>query len=327
MSDAVSAYDFTTARRGYAPEQVERAVTALVAQRDDAWERLSLLGAEIRELETGLATALQAAEDAPPPDFGLLGERAAGLLAMAEAEAAAVREEAARTAGQLRKLALDDAKRQTDSADSAAKAARSSADEEAEQTLAQARARAAELLEAAERESRETRETAEREAAERRELAEQQRRESEAELAARLRQAVEEAATDNAREQEIEDRIAAVGERRDRESAQHRNAVGARVQELDAEARTRAERLLDRARAEAERIAAGAEREQRAYEERREQVQLHLGHIRQTLATLTGMAATPSVPAPATEPDSETAEIPLPPAQRTGPTGEDHRPA
>ena len=39
MSDAVSQYGFTVGRRGYAPEQVDRSLVALTAQRDAAWER------------------------------------------------------------------------------------------------------------------------------------------------------------------------------------------------------------------------------------------------------------------------------------------------
>ncbi|MFD7833448.1 hypothetical protein ACFV6I_39030, partial [Kitasatospora sp. NPDC059803] len=49
MSDAVPEYGFTSARRGYAPEQVDRALTALTAQRDEAWERLSVLGSGLRQ--------------------------------------------------------------------------------------------------------------------------------------------------------------------------------------------------------------------------------------------------------------------------------------
>ncbi|MFF4651254.1 hypothetical protein [Streptomyces sp. NPDC001380] len=365
MSDAVSAYDFTTARRGYAPEQVARAVTALVTQRDEAWERLSVLGARIREMEAELAAAVQAAEEAPPPDFSQLSARAAGLLSGAGAEAETVVQEAERAAAQLHRLAVQEAQRQSGHAAEAAGAARAGADADAEQLLEQARAAAAKLREEAAQESAELLAAAERDAAAVRGRAEQEAERSRSELAARQKAADEEAAASLAREEELEERINAVAERRDQESARHRQSVLARVSEIDEEARVRAERILDRARQEAERITAASEREQRTYEERQELVQVHLDHIRQTLSALTNMptaagagTAAFSVPAPAAEalpvaaaavrpvrsvgavdgvphdpahdPDSDTAEIPLPaapppPAQRTGSTGEERR--
>lgn len=102
MSDAIPSYGFTAARRGYAPEQVDRALAALTAQRDAAWQRLSQLGARIRDLETALETARQEAAEAPAPDYTALSEQAADLMAIAENEARNIRDKAERFAEDTR---------------------------------------------------------------------------------------------------------------------------------------------------------------------------------------------------------------------------------
>jgi hypothetical protein len=315
MSHAVTANGFAAARRGYAPQQVDRVVSALVAQRDEAWERLGALGGLLREAEAERSAMAEAAEQAPPPEYSALSERAAGILAMAEAEAAAVRDQAAQAAERLRMEVFDEAQAMERKAATYAESIRAVADREAADILGWSRETAERLLVEAERESAMESAAAADYAAGVRARAEEGRQRAEEELMVARRAADEEEAAAEALARMEEDRVTVVAEQRMAEAGKHGETVRGRVRELEVEAQARAERMLDRAGREVLRIAELTEREQIAQAAELEKVQQQLDHIRQILATLTGMTSGRAGVSPWPGDDgSGTADIPLPPS-------------
>ncbi|MFJ2575468.1 hypothetical protein [Kitasatospora aureofaciens] len=320
MSDAVPQYGFTPARRGYAPEQVDRALAALTAQRDEAWERLSVLGAGIRQMEGRLAEIRQAAEDAPAPDYQVLSEQAAGLAAMAENEARAVREKAERFAEDLRDEVYEAGQAADHAAKEYATTTRAEADQAARRTDERTRAEAETLRADADRESRTARDGATAYAAKVRVAAAEASEQAEAELAERRRTADEIFAEAQTRADAEDAEVSATAERRVKEAEQHRETVLGRIKQLETEAQAKADQLIEQARREAEKINAASEREQREFAARQETVQQHLDHIKATLASLTGAAvgqieavkeaaaAAAAVPAPAAAEDAASAD-------------------
>ncbi|NED00955.1 cellulose-binding protein, partial [Streptomyces sp. SID6648] len=91
----VSAFDVVGVRgKGYRPEQVDRAMAALTAERDGALAeiaRLTRLGEELHAEAARLAETVAAL---PVQDYAELGERAQRILALAESEAEALEAEA-----------------------------------------------------------------------------------------------------------------------------------------------------------------------------------------------------------------------------------------
>ncbi|MFJ6776348.1 hypothetical protein ACIQOV_36235 [Kitasatospora sp. NPDC091257] len=290
MSDAVPQYGFTQARRGYVPEQVDRALAALTAQRDEAWERLSVLGAGIRQMEARLADIRRTAEEAPEPDYQVLSEQAAGLAAMAENEARAVREKAERFAEDLR----DEVYEAGQAADRAAKeystTTRTDADAAARRTEERTRAEAEGIRSDTDRESRSARDAATAYAAKVRVAAAEASEQAEAELAARRRKADETFAAAQAAADAEDAEVSATAERKVKEAEQQRETVLNRIKQLETDAQAKADQLVEQARREAEKINAESEREQREFDTRLETVQQHLDHIKATLASLTGAA-------------------------------------
>ncbi|MFE0777567.1 cellulose-binding protein, partial [Streptomyces sp. NPDC058861] len=72
--------------RSYRPEQVDRFLAGLSAERDDARERAVLLTALVAERETELAGLRELVGTLPPQRYESLGERARKILEFAEAE-------------------------------------------------------------------------------------------------------------------------------------------------------------------------------------------------------------------------------------------------
>ncbi|WP_344339522.1 hypothetical protein, partial [Kitasatospora putterlickiae] len=290
MSDAVPQYGFTVARRGYAPEQVDRALTALTAQRDEGWERLSVLGAGLREMERRLAEIKQAAADAPEPDYQVLSDEAAGLARMAEGEARAVRDKAERFAEDLRDEVYEAGQALDRAAKEYATTTRTEADAAARRTDERTRAEAEAIRAETDREVRAVRDAATAHAAKVRVAAAEASERAEAKLA-ELRRKADEMFAEAQAEADAEDAaVSATAERRVKEAEQFRETVLGQIKQSDAEAQARADQLIEQARREAERINAASEREQREYATRLETVQQHLDHIKATLASLTGAA-------------------------------------
>src|SRR5579885_2206162 len=140
MSDSFTPPGFGLTRRGYAVDQVDRALAELTRARDAAWERVGRLSAEVRELEQQIERARAAAEQAPEPSFGQLSERAAHILDMVESEGKAIRAEALAEAERFAEEARAAAKRIAEGAAEAAGQVRGRADDDHRREVERARA-------------------------------------------------------------------------------------------------------------------------------------------------------------------------------------------
>ncbi|MDH6136382.1 hypothetical protein P3T37_005807 [Kitasatospora sp. MAA4] len=340
MSDAVPSYGFTAARRGYAPEQVDHALLSLTAQRDEAWQRLSMLGAHIRALEIQLAETVQSAADAPAPDYAVLSEQALALMAMAENEAQAVRDKAERFAEDTRDTVYEAGQALGKAATEYAETTRTEADLAARRTDERTRAEAEKLRGEADRDSRALRDAATGEAAKIRVEAAEAGERAEVRLAELRREADERFAVEEAAAVAEEATFSVAAERRLREAEQYRESVLGLIKQTDTDAQAKADQLLDQARREVERINAEIARDRAEFEKRQETVQTHLDHIKGTLASLTGKAVGMIEPgidgpvaAPAAEPvaaepvaaepvasEADTGEVPVPVRSQDAPT-------
>ncbi|MCW8221182.1 cellulose-binding protein, partial [Streptomyces griseolus] len=95
----VSAFDVVGMRgRGYRPEQVDRTVAALLGERNGALDQMSRLTALVEERSAESARLREVVASLAPQTYASLGERARRILALAEAEAEAVRAAAAEEA-------------------------------------------------------------------------------------------------------------------------------------------------------------------------------------------------------------------------------------
>ncbi|MEY9945533.1 hypothetical protein [Kitasatospora sp. GAS1066B] len=344
MSDAIPSYGFTAARKGYAPEQVDRSLAALTAQRDHAWHRLSRLGAQIRELEAALAAAQQAAAEAPEPDYSTLSEQAGDLMAIADNETRQIREKAERFAVQSRDAVAEAGRTQHAEATAYATATRAEADEAARRTEVSTRAEAEKQRAAADRDARAIQDAATAEAARIRVAAAEAGEQAEAELAERHRAADERFAAEEAAAAAADAKISLVADSRLKEAEQRRETTLGVIKQIDTDAQAKADQLIEAARREAEQINARTAAERAEFEKRLETVQTHLDHIKGTLASLTGKAvgmiepgeasaapapaapapaafapAGPAPAAPAPDSEAETGEVPLPAASETVP--------
>lgn len=320
MSDAVSQHGFTAARRGYAPEQVDRALAALTAERDHAWEQLSVLGTGLREMEKRLDEVTRAAADAPDPDFALLSEQAVKLMGIAQAEAVAVRE--------LAERAAEDAR---DDAYEAGQAAAAQAKEFAATTRGTpTRPPAGPTSGPGPRPSRSARPPTGRPGAPG--TARPPRRPRSGSPRPRPRSRPRTSSPSCAagptraspprrpRRTPRTPRSPRPPSSRLKEAEQHRESVLAQIKQADAQANAKAEELIAGARREAEKIHAESERGQREWAAEMEQVQQHLDHIKQTLAALTGaVVGQIEKPPVAPEPEPESGWRPRPQHRRTRP--------
>ncbi|WP_405390336.1 cellulose-binding protein [Streptomyces sp. NBC_01102] len=285
----VSAYDFVGVRgRGYRPEQVDRTVAVLSAERDGALDRLSRLTALAEELTAESARLGEEVASLAPQTYVSLGERVQEILALAEAESEASRGAALQAAQEVRDAADAVGRTLREAAREDAGGVRSAADARAEEVLAAARGTAGALVEEARAEADGTRGSAEAEMVETRRrtagvLAHQEQehagrgKAAEAELAAAEADAA-------AREAELTARAEVLLERARRELSETEEA--ARHGQEDAEAR--AAELLSGARVAEERVVRETERVLREHEEGREEARAHMAHVRSSLAALTG---------------------------------------
>ncbi|MFG2696230.1 hypothetical protein [Kitasatospora sp. NPDC048407] len=290
MSDAVSQYGFTVSRRGYAPEQVDAAVSALSRERDEAWERLSVLGSGLREMEKRLTDIQQAAEDAPDPDFGELSEQAAALLKIAQNEAEAIHNKAKRSGEDARDAAHEAGEAAARDAKQYAAKQREDTDRFARSTDERSRAEAERIRAQADAEARAVVHAATGHAARIRVSAADASEQSEVTLAERRRKADEEFATAEADADAAVAKITLAAETRVKEAEQHREAMLAEARRLDTQAQVKADAEIAAAKEKAARIKLASEREQADFTKRLDKVQTHLDHIKGTLASLTGAA-------------------------------------
>ncbi|WP_344447101.1 hypothetical protein, partial [Kitasatospora nipponensis] len=290
MSDAIPSYGFTAARRGYAPDQVDHAMAALTAQRDEAWQRLSLLGAQLRELEQRLVATRQAAADAPEPDYATLSEQAADLMAIADNEARAVRDKARQRSEETGRQVREAAQAAGTAATAYADATRAEAQQAARRIEERTRAEAEKLRGEADRDARAIRDGATGEAAKTRVAAAEAGERAEAKLAELRRDADQRFAAEEAAAAAEDAKISLAAERRLKEAEQHRENVLGLIKQTDTDAQAKADQLIDQARREAGRINAACVSEREAFDKKLATVQTHLDHIKGTLASLTGKA-------------------------------------
>jgi len=288
-SASVSAHGFVTVRgRGYRPGQVDAFTAALCRDRDAAWERAARLTVLAREMEAEAERMRETVARLAPQTYEALGERARRLFLLGEEEAAQVRERARREADE--RVAQGRAY-----ADGVCRAAREYADTLRVETEDRVRHR----LLAARAEADEIRVTARREVKERRTEAVAALREVRRRTVALLAdQAKDHAERWAAAERETAERAAALGARhasavaraeaalREAERACADAEEAARLRQEEAQAR--AAGIVAEARAREESVARETERVLREHGERRDDVQAHMDHVRESLAALMG---------------------------------------
>ncbi|MGW6533759.1 cellulose-binding protein [Streptomyces venezuelae] len=292
-----SPYGFVTVRgRGYRPEQVEAYAAGLSQDRDGAWERAARLTVLAKDMEVEAEHLRDVVSRLAPQTYETLGERARQILALAEAEAAAVRESAAA-----------EAQAATEDAEAGARELRESARAHAERVGADAEDRAGRRLQADRATADEIRISARqdvkawrgealaalREMRQRCEglLAEQEKEQGERWEAAEREAAEREAASDA----HYAERVAAAETRlSEAERAFAEAEESARHGQEDAEARG-AEIVAEAVLCE-ERVTRETERILREHGERWDEVRAHMDHVRSSLATLTGRAPAEETP-------------------------------
>ncbi|MFI9627116.1 cellulose-binding protein [Streptomyces sp. NPDC052042] len=292
--------------RGYRPEQVDRFLAGLVAERDESRERVSRLTAKLEELSAEAVRLREVVATLAPQDYASLGERAQRILALAEGEADSMRSAAQEEAQTVRDAADEAGRAVRGSARTDAEAMRAAAGEYAEETVAAARKDAVGIVAEAGTEAERTREDARFVMEETRRRTESVLAHQEQEHAERWKAAEDELAdaeaAQAARHDELTDQAEArlVEARRDRDRAEE----AARHTREDADAR--AAELTAAARAGEERVVRETERVLREHEEAREEVHAHMTHVRNSLAALTGrVAPAPAEEAPEAEPESD----------------------
>ncbi len=292
-----SPHGFTTVRgRGYRPRQVEAYAAGLSRERDEAWERAARLTVLAKDMEARAEQLRDAVSRLAPQTYETLGERARQILALAEAEAAAVGEAARAQARAETEEADAEAREVREAARAYADEVTAEADEWVRRRLLEDRATADDARISARRDVKEWRGealAALRETRQRCEglLAEREKEQAERWEAAEREIAERETAAD-ARDTE---RIAAAEARlaaAKRAFAETEEA--ARHGEEDAQAR--GAEIVAQARLREERIIRETERVLREHGERWDEVRAHMDHVRSSLAALTGRAPAEETP-------------------------------
>jgi hypothetical protein len=302
---------FHKALFGHDPSQVDAAIQEMQARLEMAERDAQLARARIRELE---GTQSQAAA----PAFGDLGARLVAILSLAEEEAA-----------EQRGAAEEEARKRRDEAVAAAESSQVDADRYADRVRTEADVEGAKVLEDARRLANEVLEDAEREASARRAEAEallETHRAKGAEAAADLERSLaarrDQAASEIAAQlvahenslQAAEARAVQLSEQSEAAFGEARSIAGAHI----AQAEEQAALILQRARAQADRITRNSEREVTAASARRDSINVQLDILRQMLATLGG-------PGGAEDPAREESAAPLgaeaPSGRGDGPDG------
>lgn len=304
---------FRTSFRGYEPADVDPFLAKLRAAVTEATAELSTAQVELRKLAAVNEELTRDADDLrsriaeleheaayrPAPTFVDLGANIGSMLALAEDEAAALRETAEADAAQARREANDEAQRVRFDAENEAANVRSKADTDAAVLLERARREADDILDFADRESQARREEAEA-------LYERQRAESTTAAAdfertlAERRESV--AAAFTAQMDEHERVLAESVTRRDEAEAEAKRLLDEALHQsrsLVESAQEEADQLVTYARTQADRIKTESERELAAATARRDSISSQLANVRQMIGTLGGGAALlgPSEPA------------------------------
>ncbi|WP_189278209.1 cellulose-binding protein [Streptomyces atratus] len=290
MSSApVSALGFVGVRgRGYRPEQVDRTMAELSAERDVAREQVSRLTVQVEQLSAEAVRLNEVVAGLAPQTYESLGERARQILALAESEARDVRGAAQEEAQALRDAADEAGRRLRESARADCEAMRAAAEKYADNMLIAAGGTAEEAVAEARKEAAEVREQAESAMAETRRRTASVLAHQEQEHSERWKTAEREVAEAEAAQAAHHDELTEQAEVRLAEArrALARTEEAARHGQEDAEAQ--GAELIAAARVREERVVRETERILREHEEGREEVQAHMAHVRNSLAALTG---------------------------------------
>lgn len=306
MRASVSSHGFTVVRRGYRAEQVDRLLSRLSAGRDEAWERVARLTVLAKEMEEKTAALRGQVGQLPVPTYEELGPRAQEILALAEAEAADLRDRAEAAANDVRQEAEESACALREAARTAATAVRADADAVARQREETTGKAAGEILRAARQDVKSARQEAVA-------VLKEARKRSAATLAGLEREL---AAREEAAQRELEERCAEsaarlqergeVAERRLAEAqrvfGEVRQAAGAMLKEAEG----RGAELIAQASARAERVQRETRLWLREHEELKGSVRSQLERVRSGLSALEARDVG-TVPGPAPTPGSEEA--------------------
>ncbi|MFF2011587.1 cellulose-binding protein [Streptomyces sp. NPDC058195] len=279
--------------RGYRPDQVDRAVSALSAERDEALAEVDRLTVLVGELSAESVRLAEVVATLAPQNYESLGGRAQQILALTEGEAESVRGAALEQAQALREAAESAGRALRDAAGKAAEAIRAEAVEYAGGALATARSTADGAVAEAREEAAGVRERAGAMLAETVRSTASVRAHQEQEHAERLKAAERERAAAEAEQTARHDELT---ERAEARLAEARRALAkteeaARHGQEDAEAR--AAELIAEAGVREERVVRETERVVREHDEGREQLHAHMAHVRTSLAALTGRVTAP----------------------------------
>ncbi|WP_327177474.1 cellulose-binding protein [Streptomyces sp. NBC_01335] len=290
----VSGHGFVGGRgRGYRPEQVDRFVAALSAERDAALDELSRLTARAEELAAESARLTEQVAGLAPQTYQELSERARSILALTEEEATESGAAAQEAAQAVRDAAEAAGREARDAARAYAGKVRAQAGEDAERVLAEARRAAADLLAQAGDDAARIRAEGEELMAQTRARTSSVLTHQEQEHAERHKAAEAELLAHETQLTERHDGLMARADavlaaaRRGRTEAEE----AARHGQEDAEAR--AAELFSEARVREERVVRETERILREHEVSRDELHARMTHVRNSLAALTGRVTAP----------------------------------
>ena len=273
---------FQKALFGHDPSQVDAAIDELQTRLEAAERDAQVARARVRELEEAQSPIVGA------PTFDDLGARVVAILNLAEEEAAEQRGAAETEAQRNRAEALAAAESSQAAADRYAERVRAVADTEAAQVRDEARRLANEMVEDAEREASARRAEAEALFETYRANAAAAAADLERSLAARRDQAAAEIKAQlEAHETSLQAAEARALHQAKQSEAAFEEARGMATTHV-AQAEEQAALILQRARAQADRITRSSEREVTAASARRDSINVQLDNLRQMLATLGG---------------------------------------
>ena len=273
---------FQKALFGHDPSQVDAAIDELQTRLEAAERDAQVARARVRELEEAQSPIVGA------PTFDDLGARVVAILNLAEEEAAEQRGAAETEAQRNRAEALAAAESSQAAADRYAERVRAVADTEAAQVRDEARRLANDVVEDAEREASARRAEAEALFETYRANAAAAAADLERSLAARRDQAATEITAQlEAHEASLQAAEARALHQAKQSEAAFEEARGMATTHV-AQAEEQAALILQRARAQADRITRSSEREVTAASARRDSINVQLDNLRQMLATLGG---------------------------------------
>lgn len=299
MSAAVGPHGFEVVRgRGYRPDQVDRRVAGLGADRDSCRQREHRLKEQVRELTEELERIQAYIAQMPPQTYESLGGKARLILTSSEEAAAHLLATTEGEAEREREAAAEYGRGLDEAAQAFSQETRAAAEDAGRRTVEAARARGRALYDEAEKDAADVRGEAEAALQEMRRRTAAMLQDLEDDHAERWDADGRELAGQSA---EMDQYVADLEERGETVLAEVKRFYvemeeAARHAQEDAEARAAA--LISQAELEARRIEHATARTVREHDERREELRSHMAHVRQSLAALTGQTPVDEDPAP-----------------------------